>query len=73
MGRIPEVERRFFQPLSHATGGWHSRLSTSRTFIREIRVIVVKKILATPARCFEIAVQRTRRAADVERKRIVGE
>jgi len=27
------------QPPSYATGGWHSRLYTSRNFIREIRVI----------------------------------
>jgi hypothetical protein len=42
--------------LSYASGGWHSRLSTSRRFIREI---VVKKIVATLRDSFPMAVQRS--------------
>jgi len=44
--------------LSPASGGWHSRLSTSRSFIREIRVTRGLKNLPSSALFFQVAVQR---------------
>jgi hypothetical protein len=58
MGRIPRWRGGGANRLSHATGGWYSRLYTSRSFIREIRAIRGQKICRSSGLFFQFAVQR---------------